>query len=154
MLFKKNGVAFQNISKHSTTTEPTTTFPSVWNVRSHCATLLPLCLWLFQSQEFANVGSHSATLLPPYQYGANVNNATYHIPHWILTPPLPPHLHNLCKTDFSKAKSLPMLAATVQHCYHSANVLLMLTLLPTTYPIQFLPLHSLHTSTTFAKLPF
>ena len=47
-----------------------------------------------------------------------------------------------------------MLATTVQLFYHSANVLPMLTLLPTTYPIQFSPLHSLHTSTTFAKLIF
>ena len=56
--------------------------------------------------------------------------------------------------NFSKAKILPMLAATVQHCYHPANMVPMLTLLPTTYPIGFSPLHSLHTSTTFAKLTF
>ena len=91
---------------------------------------------------------HSANMLPM------LTLLPYHIPHSILTPPLPSHLHNLCKTDFSKAKRLPMLADTVQHCYHSANVLLMLTALPTTYPIQFSPLHSLHTSTTFAKLNF
>ena len=74
------------------------------------------------SQVFDNVGSHCATLLP------------------------------LRKIDLSKAKNLPMLAPTMQHCYHSANVLLMLTLLPTTYPIGFSPLHSLHTSITFTKL--
>ena len=34
-----------------------------------------------------------------------------------------------------------MLATTMQQCYHSANVLPMLTLLPTTYPIGFSPLH-------------
>ena len=56
--------------------------------------------------------------------------------------------------NFSKAKILPMLAATVQHCYHPANMVPMLTLLPTTYPIGFSPLHSLHISTTFAKLTF
>ena len=91
---------------------------------------------------------HSANMLPM------LTLLPYHIPHSILTPPLPSHLNNLCKIDFSKAKRLPMLADTVQHCYHSANVLLMLTVLPTTYPIQLSPLHSLHNLTTLAKLTF
>ena len=64
----------------------------------------PLQNWLFKSQVFANVGSHCATLLPLCQCVANVNTATYHIPHSILTPPLPPHLHNLCKLTFQKPR--------------------------------------------------